>query len=49
MKRDSCTQKQAEDKVASQMPLELKRKLSDIVIDNNGSREESRRQVVLCS
>ena len=47
MLRDSCSKEQAESKVGAQMPLEEKRKLSDIVIDNNGSREELRSQVCL--
>lgn len=45
MRRDSCSESQAQAKVSSQMPLEKKRSLSDFVIDNNGSLEDTKRQV----
>lgn len=37
MERDSCTLEQAQAKVASQMPLEEKRRLTTNYIDNDGS------------
>ncbi len=43
--RDGCTREEAEQRVAAQMPIEDKRDLADHVIDNSGSREDTRRQV----
>lgn len=40
MARDKLAQAAADVRIASQMPLERKRQLADVVIENNGSREE---------
>ncbi|WP_418525435.1 dephospho-CoA kinase [Limosilactobacillus vaginalis] len=45
MKRNSYSQAEAEQRIDSQMPLAEKKRLADIVIDNNGSKEELKRQV----
>lgn len=39
MIRDQINIKEAEDKIASQLKLQLKEKLADVVINNNGSLE----------
>jgi dephospho-CoA kinase len=43
--RDSVTETEAQRQIAAQMSLEEKRKLSDYVIENNGTRDELERQV----
>ena len=45
MKRNGYSQAEAEQRIDSQMPLAEKKRLADIVIDNNGSKEELKRQV----
>jgi dephospho-CoA kinase len=45
MRRDGSTRAQALARLASQMPLEEKRKYADYVIDTSGSKEETLRQV----
>jgi dephospho-CoA kinase len=40
------TREQAENRIASQMPLEEKRRLADDVIDCSGSLEETRQQTI---
>jgi dephospho-CoA kinase len=45
MKRDSLTQEQAERRLSSQMPIEDKKLLADIIIDNSGTLEETEKQV----
>ncbi|MEF3303753.1 dephospho-CoA kinase [Paenibacillus sp. GYB003] len=45
MARDELTERQAESRLAAQMPIEAKRELADFVIDNSGELEETRRQV----
>lgn len=40
MKRDNIDREYALEKIGSQMPLEKKRELADVVIDNNGTFEE---------
>jgi dephospho-CoA kinase len=42
MKRDALTQDQALARIRSQMPIEEKKKRATIVIDNSGSREDTR-------
>lgn len=37
MKRDGYTRREAQDRIAAQMPLEEKKKRADYLIDNNGS------------
>ena len=44
MHRDGSTRAQAMARLASQMPLEEKRKYADYVIDTSGSKEETLRQ-----
>ncbi|KAL2078316.1 hypothetical protein ACEWY4_026001 [Coilia grayii] len=46
MQRDGLTQEQAEQRVATQMPLKEKRGLANHVIENSGSREDTHRQVL---
>ena len=43
--RDGLTVEAARQRVAAQMPLDAKRARADHVIDNSGSRENTRRQV----
>ena len=43
--RDGCTRDQALARIRAQLPLDRKRELADHVIDNSGSRDETRRQV----
>jgi dephospho-CoA kinase len=45
-KRDDCDEEEAERRVAAQMAIDKKREMADHVIDNSGTREETRRQVV---
>jgi dephospho-CoA kinase len=43
--RDGLTPEEARQRIAAQMPLDEKRARADLVIDNSGSRENTRRQV----
>jgi dephospho-CoA kinase len=43
--RDGLSAEEARQRIAAQMPLEEKRARADVVIDNSGSRENTRRQV----
>ena len=43
--RDGLTLEQARQRIAAQMPLDEKRARADLVIDNSGSRANTRRQV----
>lgn len=45
MARDGIGREEAERRLAAQMPLDAKRALADVVIDNSGSREDTERQV----
>lgn len=45
MNRNHLTMDEAKNRVASQIPLSSKERLADVVIDNNGSVEETRQQV----
>lgn len=45
MLRDALTLEQAEKRLQSQMPIESKKKLADIVIDNSGTLEELEKQL----
>jgi dephospho-CoA kinase len=45
LERDSLTEDEARQRIAAQMPLDEKRALAGVVIDNSGSRENTRRQV----
>ncbi|XP_063210285.1 dephospho-CoA kinase domain-containing protein isoform X2 [Chroicocephalus ridibundus] len=46
MKRNGLSQAEAEARIASQLPLDEKRKLASHVIDNSGDRQSTRRQVL---
>jgi dephospho-CoA kinase len=41
MKRDGSTRQQVLARLASQMPLEEKKKYADYIIDTSGSKEET--------
>ena len=43
--RNGLTEEEARQRIAAQMPLDEKRARADVVIDNSGSREDTRRQV----
>lgn len=43
--RDGLSPEQAEQRLQSQMPIEEKRRLADILIDNTGSLEETEKQI----
>jgi len=45
MMRDGLTKEEAVKRLKSQIPIEEKRKLADVVIDNSKSPEETRKQV----
>ncbi|KAK9839088.1 hypothetical protein WJX74_009262 [Apatococcus lobatus] len=45
MNRDGIDAKRAAEKIAAQMPLKEKEQMADIVIDNSGSREQTKQQV----
>lgn len=45
MARNNLTTTQAAARIASQMPLANKKRLADVVIDNNGDQEKLRQQV----
>ena len=45
MARNRLTAQQASARISAQMPLEAKRNLADVVIDNNGSLDATREQV----
>ncbi|NXW04246.1 DCAKD protein, partial [Fregetta grallaria] len=46
MKRNGLSQAEAEARIASQLPLDEKRRLATHIIDNSGDRESTRRQVL---
>jgi dephospho-CoA kinase len=46
MARDSLTHEQALARIRSQMPIEEKKRHATVVIDNSGSREETRIQTI---
>ncbi len=43
--RDGCSREQALHRLRAQLPIEEKKRLADVVIDNSGSREATARQV----
>ena len=45
MTRNSLSQEEAEKRIAAQLSLREKRKRADVLIDNNGSLEETRQQI----
>lgn len=45
MSRNVLSQEEAEKRIAAQLSLKEKRKRADVLIDNNGSLEETRRQI----
>lgn len=44
MKRDGCDRDAALDRIRAQLPIESKKTMADVLIDNSGSLEETRRQ-----
>jgi dephospho-CoA kinase len=46
MARDGCSAEEAERRIAAQLPIDEKREMADFVIDNSGSLEQTRAQVV---
>ncbi|OCA91354.1 dephospho-CoA kinase [Bacillus sp. FJAT-27225] len=46
MERNAFSQKEAEVRIGSQMPLQEKAKRADAVIDNNGGLDETKRQLL---
>ena len=45
MERNQYTEQEAMARIKSQMPLREKKKLADAIIDNNGSIEETKKQL----
>lgn len=45
MSRNDLSQEEAEKRIAAQLSLQEKRKRADVLIDNNGSLEETRQQL----
>ena len=45
MQRDGCTEEAARTRIASQMPLAVKARYGDYVIDNSGTREQTETRV----
>ena len=43
--RDGCEEAEARRRIAAQMPIDEKRELADIIIDNSGDLESTREQV----
>lgn len=46
MDRNQLTRAEAEQRIATQWPIAQKVALADVVIDNNGTKEETRKQVL---
>ncbi|PKL38403.1 MAG: dephospho-CoA kinase [Spirochaetae bacterium HGW-Spirochaetae-1] len=46
MKRDAITESEIRDRLSHQIPLKEKMKMADYIIDNSGSMENTKRQVV---
>ncbi|HID16366.1 MAG TPA: dephospho-CoA kinase, partial [Candidatus Atribacteria bacterium] len=46
MKRDNISKNEAEKRIKSQMSLKEKLKYADYVINNNGSKEQTKKQVI---
>jgi dephospho-CoA kinase len=46
MKRDGISAKAARARIRSQMPMEEKRRIADLVIDNSGDRQACRKQTL---
>lgn len=44
--RDDCTPAEAQRRIDAQLPLDEKKRLADYVIDNSGTRDDTKRQVV---
>ena len=45
MARNQLTEEEAQQRIASQWPIEMKKERADIVFDNQGAREETEQQV----
>eukprot|EP00968_Pinguiococcus_pyrenoidosus_P012055 scaffold1021_cov241-Pinguiococcus_pyrenoidosus.AAC.5 len=48
MKRDGHTLEDAENRIASQMPLAEKARRADFVVDNSGALEDLEQRVIKC-
>lgn len=46
MARDGSTEEEAASRLQSQMPIDRKRELADIIIDNSGSLERTKEQIL---
>ena len=46
MSRDDCDHESALQRVRAQLPIESKKAMADVIIDNTGSLEETRRQTM---
>jgi dephospho-CoA kinase len=46
MARDACDEPAARAKVAAQWPLARKKQLADLLVDNNGTRDQLRERVL---
>lgn len=46
MARDGSTEEEALSRLRSQMPIDSKRQLADVIIDNSGSREHTKEQIL---
>lgn len=46
MERDTLTRETAEQRIAAQLPIAEKIKRADVVINNNGTRQETKKQVM---
>jgi dephospho-CoA kinase len=44
VKRDGCDREEALERIRAQLPIESKKAMADVVIDNSGSLEETQRQ-----
>ena len=44
LKRDGCDREAALQRIRAQLPIESKKSMADVVIDNSGSLEETRRE-----
>ena len=44
--RDGCDRESALQRIRAQLPIERKKAMADVVIDNTGSLEETRRQTM---
>ena len=45
VERDDCTREEARARIDAQLPIDEKKALADRVVDNSGTRENTRAQV----